>query len=91
MTREEAKEELNNFGYTINEQNSIVDRIYDEFEARTCENCKYYTYCSKENGLTNCSLPYHRCSNNDIDADGTWFCPPNKNFGCNLFERKIND
>jgi len=32
MTREEAKQELNNYGYTINEQNSIVDRIYDDFE-----------------------------------------------------------
>ena len=32
MTREEAKSELNNYGYTIGEQNCIVNRIYDDFE-----------------------------------------------------------
>ena len=39
MTREEAKEEFNNYGYTISEQNKIIDKIYDDIESRTCENC----------------------------------------------------
>ena len=41
MTRAEAKLELNEYGYTISEQNKIIDDIYDSFENRSCENCKF--------------------------------------------------
>lgn len=34
MTREEAKTEINNYGYTISEQNKIIDDIYDYFEKK---------------------------------------------------------
>lgn len=51
MTREEAKLELNEYGYTIGEQNKIIDDIYDSFEERELflatkdlctDSCKYY-------------------------------------------------
>ena len=51
MTRKEAIKELNNYGYTIEEQNKIINTIYDEFEAREmllatkdvyCDDCKHY-------------------------------------------------
>ena len=51
MTREEAKLEFNNYGYTINEQNKIIDDIYDSFEEREMflvtkdlcsDSCKHY-------------------------------------------------
>ena len=34
MTREEAKKEFNNYGYTISEQDKIIDDIYDYFEKK---------------------------------------------------------
>lgn len=51
MIREEAKKELNEYGYTISEQNKIVDDIYDSFEEREIflatkdlcnDKCKHY-------------------------------------------------
>lgn len=39
MKREIAKKCLND-EFTNNDK--IVDRIFDDFESRTCENCKYY-------------------------------------------------
>lgn len=57
---------------------------------RTCNNCKHYTYCSKENGKTSRAMPYYKCTNeNDIvpDADGGWL-EPCKEFGCNQWEGK---
>lgn len=38
MTREEAQEEME-VGANPNE---VVDAIYDDFESRTCENCKHF-------------------------------------------------
>jgi len=48
MTRDEAKTEINNYGYTISEQNKIIDDIYDYFESRNCGSCKYN---KKEDGF----------------------------------------
>lgn len=72
MTREEAKEYYKNIAspYVINE-------IYDDFESRTCENCKY---CIDDGSsgyvCKGMSDVIHISSIDD--------------FGCNKFERKEN-
>ena len=56
---------------------SIIDRIYNDFEARTCENCKYYIVrinARNDNEVHSCT----KVSSWEISA----------NFGCNAFERK---
>ena len=64
MTREEAKLEFNSYGYTINEQNKIIDDIYDSFEEREMflatkdlctDSCKHYL---SNNG----NYPLYPCS-----------------------------
>ena len=76
MTREEGKDieyEVNNdmnavIGMTEFEYK--IDKIYNDFESRTCENCKLIN----RNGY--CLI---------IDTS------PNKNFGCNRFERERDE
>jgi hypothetical protein len=52
MTREEAKDlieieydSLDN--YCDSNHCSVIDQIYDDFESRTCENCKHYNKDNK--------------------------------------------
>ena len=44
MTREEAIEWVEeNFTFlAISDAHLLIDKIHDDFESRTCENCKYY-------------------------------------------------
>jgi len=51
-----------------------LEKILDDFESRTCENCKYF-----DNGL---------CDEVTYSDHGTPFLVVDKNFGCNLFEPK---
>ena len=77
MTREEAKKELNEYGYTISEQNKIIDDIYDDFENRSCKNCKF--------GMT---YPYDddiECVKIEADTQGMYFT---SDFCCNKWESK---
>jgi hypothetical protein len=64
----------------------IVDKIYDDFESRTCSNCKFceveyiedatkYLQCINENSLL------YMTSINDINDT-------HKDFGCNQWENK---
>ena len=47
MTREEAQDEIRRAidGWKIKQRElrQIINEIYDSFESRTCENCKYST------------------------------------------------
>lgn len=54
----------------------VIDKIYDYFESKTCENCNYYTG-------TICY--YHEGWNDDV---GVVHPNMNKNDGCIKFERK---
>lgn len=68
----------------------LLDEAFKHFSLRTCENCKYYEYLSKENGKGNRNMPYYICSNENVimpDADGGWL-EPCKDFGCNQWEQK---
>ena len=72
MTREEAE---GTFGYTecAEEVMVAIESIYDDFESRTCDNCRhsnqtsYALYCRKD------------VKNLTIGVD--------KDFGCNKFEK----
>ena len=88
MTREEAKDlieieydSLDN--YCDSNHCSVIDQIYDDFESRTCENCKYV-----ENSGQTYSTAVQKCKLGigDINEWGSVFC--SKDFGCNKFERK---
>ena len=81
MTKDEAKEYIQDM---INEDDLdfhgeyLVDKIYNNFERRTCVNCKHWTetvdiYGECEVGVTLNSL-----------TDTV------ENFGCNKFERKTD-
>jgi len=53
----------------------IIDMIYDDFESKTCENCRWYktvAIVTEEQKL---------CALLDLNMG--------KNFGCNKFERKM--
>ena len=53
----------------------ILDSIYDDFENRICENCKYYDSLNKSSGMcANISIQF-------VDA-------VDSNFGCNGWELK---
>jgi len=77
MTREEAKDlfriDIDSYG-KVKSPISKVDKIYDDFESRTCENCKYNL-----NGIEcNCNESVVEWLDTDTFPD----------FGCNKFERK---
>jgi len=43
----------NETGYKVETIDDLIDKIYDDFENRTCENCSYF---SLVNGWKNCEL-----------------------------------
>jgi hypothetical protein len=66
MTRESIKEEnksnaqsipYGEWGIFQEDVEYIIDKIYDDFESRTCENCKHYinkpiiSYCNNDNSM----------------------------------------
>lgn len=76
MTREEAKKELNEYGYTISEQNKIIDDIYDYFENRSCKDCKF--------GITYLFDDEIECFKIEADTQGIYFA---SDFCCNKWEK----
>ena len=76
MTREEAQNGLQwtatNEIMLENRAIKLIDRIYDDFQSRTCENCSHNNSCEMQyvlrQGVTNPSFL--------------------KDFGCNKFVRK---
>ena len=85
MTREEAKEYL---GETLKDFydidydcDFIVDKIYDDFESRTCENCRNWSQEHITIGL--CLMEVSEMDIPDLSKYST-----SNNFGCNKFERK---
>lgn len=77
MTREEAKKELNEYGYTISEQNKIIDDIYDDFENRSCKNCKFGMIYPFDDDI--------ECVKIEADTQGIYF---SNDFWCNKWESK---
>ena len=56
----------------------FVDRIYDDFESRTCENCTYLYRPDLTNGIYRCENNVVTIEDGEIELD----------FGCNKFSCK---
>ena len=91
MTRKEA---INSF-YCIEAGSDgveLVNEIYDDFESRTCQNCKHYyqpytyeysfsdPYACRELSSRTQITPYSKLEENIFY--------PDKDFGCNKWEQK---
>jgi hypothetical protein len=76
MTREEAQ--CLSF-FTEDDVTESLDRIYDDFKSRTCENCKYIRVLWIGDAL--------ECSYGIRQYETDYFIVE-KDFGCNKFERK---
>lgn len=74
MTREEAKQ-LNQI-LDFDGMDELLDEIYDDFESRTCENCKHWNANTKHKLVGSCS------------ASENFRGGCLKNFGCNKWEAK---
>jgi len=61
-----------------------VDKIYDDFESRTCENCKFYGAEHERISHPN----YRTCINTD---SFTYMQEPHYEDGCNKFKRKEHE
>ncbi len=66
MTRDEAKKEWAKTHPLDLDLDSVIDVIYDDFENRTCENCKYnkkqdnfMIFCDKEMCQDNSKMMWH--------------------------------
>ena len=90
MNREEAKEyfrinyESPDGDYALDAEDTeyVIDKVYDDFESRTCVNCKYLN-------ITLIS-DFMLCDKKVSSTHGTWKSEINKDFGCNKFKRKNN-
>ena len=88
MTREEAKKDFFNelLDITFNGNNKlkvggtyrIIDKIYDDLESRTCDNCAY--------NLENSHEFSRGCTQIEIEPKDM-----RNGFGCNRFERSTDD
>ena len=97
MTREEGQQYVRDMttGHhkdaTSNHYNDIkkaVDKIYDDFEIRTCENCKYGYLEEEHLILCNASFYDDKIYDSDDDLLNNPLFYPNKDFGCNKWEAK---
>ena len=91
MTREEA---LGHIFVQIdgtvypNDVEDLINTLYDDFESRTCDNCKYYSKEKEYLGLCN-AIPEDGeilTTDDRIIADALFY--PTKDFGCNKFSYK---
>ena len=83
MTRDEAIElfkenegiPFGEYGIDIEDFKQSIDKIYDDFESRICDNCKYCEFFSSVNS--------YFCINELSSAKFVDSC-----FGCNRWEEK---
>ena len=80
MTREEAHSKVDMLGqYTgFAEAHSFIEDVYDDFESRTCENCKHFN-------ILDYTESHGRCKNRSLTVHNRQVP---KSFGCNKWERK---
>jgi len=86
MNRDEAKELIVD-GYGISGLGEAVDKIYDDFESRICENCEHSEYHYQQD-ILECHKLYEEMNQRcyKCETDITIF-EVVKTFGCNKFER----
>jgi len=82
MTREEARDlkkdrvieySDDSYVYNILEADDRINEIYDDFESRVCENCKFYKVDKLDKHLAPCSM---------------WGISTRDEMSCKMFERK---
>jgi hypothetical protein len=74
MTREEMKKAI------FRSQDDLVDYIFDNFESRTCESCKYHIVTNE------CEVLFTECSDEYDTFDVNLHT--GKDFMCNKWEKK---
>ena len=76
MNREEALRVVNrNYPYGYSQTNNdLINKIYNDFESRTCENCRYFK-------------PSHKAYKYAACEEIGYVTVPN-DFGCNKWEQK---
>lgn len=83
MTREEAHNKMYDVWsdeiHYRSKPTDVMNEVYDDFESRTCENCKYANICP-DGGNTSATV-------NDCEMIKLTFYDY-EDFGCNKFERK---
>jgi len=79
MNRKEIKDKFRGKSFIANQVRQAFDDIYDDFESRTCENCKQNdTMCTYQESIkVYCKI-----------TRGEKYICDFRNFGCNRFERK---
>ena len=85
MNREEALR-LASYDETPYYFQRLINKIYDDLNSRTCENCKYFQkgwFCEKINAEI--YPDYEIWDNSGFHVNGY---DVEKDFGCNRFERK---
>ena len=66
----------------------VIDRLFDKFESRTCENCKYCKEDSNETAVwIECRCKNSPMEYNSLISDDGY--PSIIDFGCSEFKRKI--
>ena len=81
MTREKIKKYIEEkFAFlAISDAFMVVDKIFDDIESKTCENCKYHQSYSEDTlNIDGCNDTY--CNRIGVNTPSY--------FGCNKFERK---
>lgn len=70
MTREEAKNLPFLPGYAFVTSDDLVDKIYDEFERRKCENCNHFIKLENDEDIR--CHQFHQNLTRDIIYCGNW-------------------
>ena len=64
MTREKARDAVI-LAITADIKLALIDKIYDDFESRVCENCKHHKYIEKS---------YRMCNKLEIATSSDFGC-----------------
>ena len=83
MNREEAENMSDKLGLDYSETKNLIDYIYDDFESRTCESCRYKTI---DGTWQKTGKPIYKCKL--LVSFGNWQDTINLTDGCNKYEKK---
>lgn len=77
MNRDEALDKIINGSTRENVQVKLINKIYNDFESRTCEGCSYFRGCSID-----------ECTCDNELSMGYTYTDLTKFDGCNKWEKK---
>lgn len=85
MNREKARKRFISPALCKAHTENMLDKIYDDFESRVCENCKEFKISKGFTGIEFTCYKGYGCTN----EYGIIFTE--RTFGCNEFKRKKDD